>query len=441
MRSLLRAVFIVALLSSVGCKKGDPGGTEAADKSSPASGGAPAVAARAAATLLEKAAPQLPASTTAVAILDVRAALGAMLSAKMPLLPPNVDVATLRADLGRVMDRFMGFDLFRADFGVAFADLRPKSETAGVVLVGDFGKVQLPGKPETVGGAAVVRLKGGLYGVARTGWLAVGSKKGIEQLVSAGPKLAGAALTTLSAALERAGAGFLGVAADVRGVSERLLKGTPVAGIAVTAVSAAVGTPGVGLVVSVAADDPGRAKLKGFAESGLSLARGYLQTLAGRMDVTDELEAALAGLAAKHFGLGALRLVDVSDADGAVTAKVSLGASGGTEAMANAVLAEATVVGLLYGVGARGSAQTLLSGESHCDRAFVSATRILTASMEKSLEKITDEATRKQVRAAYAKEFTRDMFMRHCRKEPRAVQACLAEATTEAALNECAKRR
>ena len=331
MQTFQRTVLVLSAMALVsGCKKGDagseaPGGGKAG--AAKAAAGKAGPSARSPVDLLAKAAKWLPAATSGVMLVDVRAAVGGLTGGGIPLVPPVADPDAFRADLGRVLTRFIGFDPTRTDYAVVFLDVSKGSKVGGVLLVGDFGKVELKGKKAQVGDHEVTRVDGKLYAVVGDGWLGFGPKGGLKALLAKDARLEGDRLKRLSAALDRTGTGMIAVAGDVQKIADVMLAATPLKGMAVTSVSATLATNDGGLAVSVAADDSGRAKLKGLIEAGLGMARGLLQTLAGQIDTAEDPEKALMGVAAKHLGVAMLDLVKVTDADGALTVRVKLAAT------------------------------------------------------------------------------------------------------------------
>ena len=331
-RLLLMVAASVALLWT-GCKKdgGDesPAEQSAEDGNKPSPkgeevGSTPGPGARDPLSLIAKAGKYLPAASDMLLVVDAKPMTEGLRDPTFGLLP-GVDLDAYHADMAKMYMRFIGIDPMKTDFAVGFVSVASKA--GGLLVFGDFGKVAIKGaRTKTIGGVEALVLQDELYLADLGGVLLLADDAGFALATAKEDRLAGSeAMKKHEAAFKRTGAALLAASIVVSGKMEAALQEGPLAGSKIDQIFVGLGGDNGGLMAGVVADEAARKGLQGLIDGGLGMARSLLAGAESKIDTTDNMEIAMMGIVAKHFGKQVLALPQIENKDGAMTVNLAFG--------------------------------------------------------------------------------------------------------------------
>jgi hypothetical protein len=304
-------VGLAVALCALGCKKVEPSKHhKAAD-----------IPLRAPAKVLKSALAHVPAGVDVVVVLDLQPVMGILGQGNtFGMLPGVADPKAFQADMARVYQRFLGFDLAGVQGAVGFAKF--DGELIGAVVLGKLGSIALDGDEVAFGRLKTRRLDRETYAAPIKGGIILGNDQTMIALGQSKKRLSGKLLALHRQAMDRLGPSLVAASGQINDtIRQALASNTPMTDANFTHASVGLG---YGMTIQVTGDDASRKLLTSTISQGMQMARGMLDKLAKQIDTADTLEKASAAVLAKHMGPVLLDLPEVTDANGRVTISVAI---------------------------------------------------------------------------------------------------------------------
>ena len=319
LRLVLLGLLTTLFTMGVGCNKADEGpkatAQEAAASSTPA---------RSAATLLKKIAERLPATSSLIAVVDLKYTINGLRNEGLTFLPAVKDPGAFRADMSSVYLRFLGIDPLKADYAIVFGD--PRAEKVSVFVAGDFDDLKIPGAETTTIGGKPATLIGGTGAVLLVeGGVIAGRPEFLETFFNKDPRLADTPLMAAHlAALGRLGPVPYALSIATEGLLSEIPDDSPLAGLKASHAAAGLDPAAGSIVTTITAEKSERDRISALISLGLSVSRAFVEGHAKKVETAGDIQMAMLAVAARHLGPPVLDLPKTTDDGEALTMRVTL---------------------------------------------------------------------------------------------------------------------